>query len=163
MKRVSKTACPASHSLVSSSCPLMKNMSKSSEPLSCSRTTYGTRNPNLGVSILRNLSCKIFQAFAPSPMPKSCTHSCLIRMNVLASRLSDRLHHTMFNFSLMSSHMHSVSLSGLSQHCLLHLPVVQAHCVSPPFPVVICRGPLSASPTNTYRVLLIGKSCAFPE
>ena len=103
LKRVSETASPASCSLVSNSCPLMKKLSKSSESSSCSRASCATKVTTVGVSTLWNLSCKSFQAFAPSPMPSSPTQSCLISMRVVASRVSARWHHTLFRFSLMSA------------------------------------------------------------
>ena len=62
LMRVSETAFPASYSLLSNSCPLMKKLSKSSESSSCSRASCATKITNVGVSTLWNLSCEGFQA-----------------------------------------------------------------------------------------------------
>ena len=61
LKRVSETASPASCSLVSNSCPVLKNLSKTSKSSSYSRESCTTKVTTVGVSTLWNVSCKDFK------------------------------------------------------------------------------------------------------
>ena len=77
-------------------CPVSQNPRAVAEQAAHPKVTA------VGVSTHWNLARKIFQAFAPSPMPSSPIQSCLIRMRVFVSRVSARWHNTLFRFSLMS-------------------------------------------------------------
>ena len=103
LDRVSQTASPSFWSFVSSSCPPMKKLSRSSESSSCSRASCATKVTTVGVSTFWNLPCKSFQAIAPYPMSSSPTQSFRISVCIAASRVSARWHHTLLRFALMSA------------------------------------------------------------
>ena len=145
-----ETATPASCSLLSSSCPVMKKLSNSSITSICSRASCSTKKtPLVGVSRLCNLYPEKSQAFAPSPMLSSPTQSSLISVSAIASRASVRWHQMLILFSLKSAtFLPYASFSTLwfffsSLHA--HWLVLHASLDCSYVTVVLCRDSLSVS------------------